>query len=146
MDSKALAEMVLSSTHKANPNDYSRHVGENDKGINYVLHFLYKSEGPVTSGDIAKNAPFSTARLAALLNKMEERGLVTRKDSKEDARKTYVALTEEGKMLHDKNHEMIVNCLAKVIDKMGVEDFEELQRLVHKWFVAMQEVMKECEE
>lgn len=146
MDSKELAESLLKEAPRFGNGTYPDAFNKGDKGINFVLRFLYEAEGKVTFGDIAKVAPFSTARLAALLNKMEERGLVQRTTSKKDARKTYVEITDEGRRYKDEVHKKLVQGLARVIDEMGEEDIKEIHRLLIKLFATMKKVREECEE
>lgn len=49
-----------------------------------------------TAGDLAREMKVSTARIAALLNKMEKKGLIISTPSSEDARKVNVEITSLG--------------------------------------------------
>ena len=71
----ALLEAMMVSSR---PGEFFRKLNEADNGIGAVLRTLHQSQGPVTSGAISQAMGVSTARVAALLKKLESRGLVTR--------------------------------------------------------------------
>ena len=66
-------------------------------GIFPVLAELSKIEDGLAAGDIAEKIQISTARVAKILNYLEENNFVTRKKQESDKRVTIVCITEEGK-------------------------------------------------
>ena len=66
-------------------------------GIFPVLAELSKIEDGLAAGDIAEKFQISTARVAKILNYLEEKNYVTRKKQESDKRVTIVCITEEGK-------------------------------------------------
>ncbi len=54
------------------------------------------SDGEVIAGDLSRKMNVSSARIAALLKKMEQGGLITRHSSSVDARRTVVEITPTG--------------------------------------------------
>lgn len=93
-------------------------------GIGGALHLLDRARErgiPVTAGFIAEKMDVSTPRVAAMLKKMEARGLITRTRSAEDARMTVIALTDEGeRFIEDLGREMRRR-VGLIIDRIGVE-------------------------
>ena len=66
-------------------------------GIIPVLSELVKNDDGLVAGDIADKFQISTARVAKILNYLEEKKYVVRKKSEIDKRVTNVCITEEGK-------------------------------------------------
>ena len=56
-------------------------VDLSQKGACFVLAYLERSSGEVIAGDLAKELRVSTARIAALLKKMEKNHLIMRRSA-----------------------------------------------------------------
>ncbi len=103
------------------------------EGLAYVTTYLYKNrDKTVYPGDIAREAGVSTARIAAILNKLEANNMIIRTPSGNDSRKTVVSLTEEGLIAVEKRIGEIVEFTADMIDIVGAEDMDEYLRLSQK--------------
>ena len=111
-----------------------------EKGIYFILGYLEQNEGKeIIAGDLSKKLNVSTARIAALLKKMEKRELIKRKSLESDARKTVVVLTKKGKSVYETNYANAVKVMAKLIEKVGLEKMEKLIQISNK----INEVLKE---
>src|ERR1044071_5053394 len=84
---------------------YTRRIGALRKGYldspfslpeARVLYELYSREN-VTASDVASALDLDQGYLSRLLQQFEKRGLVARKVSKEDARRSYLSLTARGR-------------------------------------------------
>ncbi|GBG96629.1 MarR family winged helix-turn-helix transcriptional regulator [Lactococcus termiticola] len=92
-------------------------------GERQVLFYLYKSSGkPVMPSDIAKYTDTSTARVATILNNLEEKGLVTREISREDRRKILVGITGKGREIADAQRQKAISHVARILAEMGEEE------------------------
>ena len=89
------------------------------------------------AGDLAKRLNVSTARIAALLKKMEKSGLLTRHDSSEDGRRTLVEITPAGAALATEMREKAVSKVQSLIEQVGKEDLEQYIRISNKIREAM---------
>lgn len=107
-------------------------IDESQKGIGFVLVYLQESDHEVIAGELAKKLNVSTARIAALLRKMEKNGLIVRYRSPADARQTVVEITEEGNVYVDKMKEQILMKMELLLEKVGKEDMEEFIRISRK--------------
>ena len=107
-------------------------IDESQKGIGFVLVYLQEADHEVISGDLARELNVSTARIAALLRKMEKTGLVSRHRSAVDARQTVVEITQEGRTYVDKMKEQILKKMELLLEKVGREDMEEFIRISHR--------------
>lgn len=102
------------------------------KGSCFVLAYLEQSSGEVIAGDLAKELRVSTARIAALLKKMEKNGLITRHSSPSDARKTIVTITPKGAAYANQEREQLLSKAELLIEKVGKRDLDELIRIFWK--------------
>lgn len=107
-------------------------IDESQKGIGFVLVYLQESDHEVIAGELAKKLNVSTARISALLRKMEKNGLIVRYRSPADARQTVVEITEEGNVYVDKMKEQILMKMELLLEKVGKEDMEEFIRISRK--------------
>ncbi|MFA5529477.1 MAG: MarR family transcriptional regulator [Thiohalomonadaceae bacterium] len=65
-------------------------------GPQLVVMQVIDRGSPLSAGELARRASLSQATVTAILDRLEERGLVVRERSKEDRRRTLVALTAAG--------------------------------------------------
>ena len=106
-------------------------IEESVKGMFPVLKILYDNED-VTPKDIEDKLCVSSARIARVLNQLEEKGLVERTKSLKDKRKTIVVLTNEGKEIAIKHREDM-NCFFSLLLKdFSDEEKEEFISLIQK--------------
>lgn len=107
-------------------------IDESQKGIGFVLVYLQETDHEVIAGELARELNVSTARIAALLRKMEKSGLIVRYHSSEDARQTVVEITQAGTEYVDKMKEQILTKIELLLEKVGKKDMEEFIRISHK--------------
>ena len=89
-------ESILKKFEKATPKDFFQCVDGAQLGMTAVLRLLNETDMPQTAGAISDALEVSTARVAVLLRKMKNKGLITKDNSVMDARVTLVELTEQG--------------------------------------------------
>lgn len=58
-----------------------------------------KQDGPLTSGNLAKNVYLSPSTVVGIVDRLEEKQLVMRKRSSEDRRQVHISITPTGKDL-----------------------------------------------
>lgn len=107
-------------------------IDESQTGIGFVLIYLQESDHEVIAGELARELNVSTARIAALLRKMEKNGFIVRYRSAVDARQTVVQITQKGSAYVDKMKEQMLMKMELLIEKVGKEDMEEFIRISHK--------------
>ena len=110
--------VLLDESH---PAKFVKKHNETNAGIGAVLNLLYDSHQPITAGSISKYMNVSTARVAALLKKMEARGFISRQAGKEDGRTVVVHLTETGMETVRKLRENFRRDVGILIDTIGME-------------------------
>lgn len=122
------------------PKQFCSTIENSQKGMGFILVYLEKSKDQVYAGDLARELNVSTARIAALLKKMECKGLITRYPSAHDARKTVVTMTEKGSLkLKEMEEEMFFKA-ESVLNRVGKDDLKEFLRILH----LIKEVIEDC--
>lgn len=116
------------------PDKFWQHKDTTNAGLGAVLRCLMKHEGQATAGQIKEDINVSTARVAVLTKKMQERGWVIRFKSPSDARVTMVKLTDEGMELGLSIRRNIRQEIEKLIDEIGAEKLIEFIEMRERIF------------
>ena len=125
MATKEQVDKVFAAVEDSKPKDLSKITNETMSGIGAVLRFLYESDRDITAGQISSFMNVSTARVAALLKKMEARGLIVKSTGENDPRTTVVRLSSKGIETVKIMKEKMIRDISAVIDKIGMEPFLE---------------------
>ena len=119
---------ILAEFNSIKPLSFLQKIDIQSMGIGNVLGFLLRSEGPVSAGEISEYMNVSTARVAVLIKKMAEKGLITRETDPEDRRRVMCSITPAGRaVLEEKQKEILLYSRA-VLEHFGtdrVQDFIE---------------------
>lgn len=113
--------LVLDILFKNRPQKVFDKMEKFDHGIFAVVKYLYTTNGEVKSKDISDFLVISSARMAKLLQKLENKLLVEKYSSSSDARITLVKLTNEGRELAIKMEEYGKLLAQHIIDDFGIE-------------------------
>lgn len=99
MATQEQVDEIIRLAERVHSSDAFRCMDEANAGIGGTMRMLAEARGAgtvVTAGDIAEKLGVTTARVAALLKRLESKGLIARRRSQADARVTEVVLTDEG--------------------------------------------------
>ena len=102
------------------------------KGELFVLNYLATHEEQTHPNKISKEMAVSTARIAVLLNHLEEKGLVTRTDDPEDNRQVIVRLTDKGAEKIAQYRKETLRNVADMLEHLGPDDAQDLLRIEKK--------------
>ncbi|MBQ8623814.1 MAG: MarR family transcriptional regulator [Oscillospiraceae bacterium] len=139
MATKEQVEFIMNEFPKAHPVNFFRIINDANAGIGFAMKLLYAAEGNrLSAGAISDAMGVSTARVAVLLKKMENKGLIVRESDEADARVTIVRLSEKGIDTARAMREKILDHISGVIDKLGMEKLEQ--------FIALSVEVKEAME
>jgi len=108
-------------------NVYSR--GE----IPILIYLVHHESEQILPSDLGKACQISNARVANILNSLEEKGFISREIDLTDRRKIHVSITEAGKARAQKEKEKTLNALARILDEIGEEDTDEFIRLLGRF-------------
>ncbi len=116
---------ILTDFNSIKPVDFLQQLDVASMGIGNVLGFLASSKREVTAGEISEYMGVSTARVAVLLKKMSEKGLIEKHADPKDARRVMVSITDEGMhLLIDKRKEILLYAGA-IIERFGKDKIED---------------------
>ncbi len=116
---------LLQEFNSINPLEFMQKIDVQSMGIGNVLGFLMCSGKEVSAGEISEYMHVSTARVAVLLKKMADKGLITKQTDPSDGRRVMVSITDEGKAAFLEKQKEILLYGGAVVDHFGVERIEE---------------------
>ncbi len=99
------------------------------KGENFVMQMLL-TRGAMLSGDVATEMHVSTARMAVIINGLEQKGFCKRNVVPNDKRRVTVELTDEGKKKTMDIRNLVLNDMESLLREMGEKDSREFVRLI----------------
>jgi DNA-binding MarR family transcriptional regulator len=129
MDYAKLAAEFLGKTQLIMKGRVNKSIDEVVQGEGFVLRYIALSDGCVFSGEIGHAMCVSTARVAAALNSLEEKGLIIRQIDVSDRRKILVSVTPEGKLLAERLFREAVDVITKRFVLLGEHDAKEYVRI-----------------
>lgn len=105
---------------------------EANRGEMSVIVYLIEFEDGVAPGILAQFGDVSTARMATVLNKLEEKGYITRSTDPNDRRKIIVNLTPTGRAFGTERKEARIQHIASMLNYLGEHDAKEFIRLMKR--------------
>ncbi|GAA4653265.1 transcriptional regulator [Anaerocolumna aminovalerica] len=132
MDYMELAKQFLHNSYQFRKRGHQKKIDETMQGEAFAILYILRQGDIVLPSEISNEMNISSARVAAMLNSLENKGLVTRQIDKSDRRKILVELTQEGKELAEKHNQMVVNNTARMLELLGEHDAKELVRIMGK--------------
>ena len=139
MGSREDAQKFLNELYSCIPRSFYNRLEATQRGFGFVLSYLERTDGDVIAGDLAKQLNVSTARIAALLKRMEKCGYVKRYASAEDGRRTVVKITPSGITYINDMREQTFRKIEKLLDSVSKEDLENYIRISRQIREAMEE-------
>ena len=132
MDYNKLAEEFLHQNSRMRRARPQRVINDAGRGESFVLRFIFDNEGDILPSEISKEVKLSTARIATTLNSLESKELITRKIDPQDRRKIIVRITDEGRTIATKQHQVVIDEIAEMLEKLGEHDAKEYVRILGK--------------
>lgn len=96
-----------------------------------ILDYLWEHEGS-DQKTIAAYCEIEPATLASILLRMEQKGLIERRQKKGNRRSLFVYMTEKGKNAAEQMHIIFETSDEQAANHMTVAETEELKRLLTK--------------
>ena len=93
------------------------------------MNYLATHHNSVYPKVLSREMVVSTARIAVILNQMEDKKWIIRKNDPEDNRQILVSLTEKGWEIIEQQRVEIIRTVAQMLEKLGPEDAEEFLRI-----------------
>lgn len=129
---EALAEEFFEIRAKMIKFPKNRQMSKAIQGEQFVLEYLTAHQGMAHPKELSQAMAVSSARIARLLNHMEEKMLIVRRADGHDNRQTIVALTETGQVLGIEQHELTRKMIVEMLEMLGDEDARNFIRILKK--------------
>ncbi|MGD1823649.1 MAG: MarR family winged helix-turn-helix transcriptional regulator [Pleomorphochaeta sp.] len=102
------------------------------RGTKRVIGYLTEVKDGVTPTELSEFMSVSSARIASILNKLEEQEIIIRVNNKEDKRKKIVYLSEKGRQVGLSYQEKYINETVELLKALGESDAKEHVRIIKK--------------
>ena len=129
MDYVTLAAELLDKMQVLRKSKPQKHINESLHGEAFVLHFIAGHDGDVLPGEISSEMGVSSARVAAALNSLESKGMITRKIDLSDRRKILVGITPAGRALAEQQQQAVIQGASKMLALLGEQDAKAYVRI-----------------
>ena len=139
MSTREDAQLFMEKLYSCTPRFFYSEIETIQRGFGFILNYLEQADGEVNAGDLSKKLNVSTARIAALLKRMEQNGLITHHASQEDARRIVVEITPAGIVLVDEMREQTLQKIELLLDQISREDLETYIRISRQIKAVMNE-------
>ena len=110
----------------------NRQLSKMMQGEIYVLLYLAMNGNQAYPKDISARMSVSSARIAKILNCLEDSHVITRRKDPDNFRQTIVTLTDKGVEITRKHRQAILDRMAWMLELLGPDDAREYVRLQHK--------------
>ncbi len=132
MATKQEIEYGLKLFHENNPRIIFEKMKNDAAGVFATLKFLDRTGGNIRATDISQELNVSTARMTVILRKLYERELITKTPDEQDGRSQLITLTPAGKEMTRNLHQQMHITIGKIIDEVGIEEFEKVFKVLAK--------------
>lgn len=132
MDYYALANQLLRVRANLLQVPASQQLSRMGQGELFVLNHLDTHTEVIHPKDLSEKMAVSSARIAALLGNMEQKGLISRLDDPSDSRQVIVRLTQDGHAAIARVREEVIAHLAVMLAGLGPEDAATYIRIQEK--------------
>ena len=132
MDYTSLAQELLTVRAKLLQVPANQQLSQMVRGEMFVLNYLFTHEGAIHPKELSRQMAVTTARIASLLNHMEEKKLISRYTDPEDSRQIVVILTQEGKLAIQAVRAKVISYVSTMLEGLGPEDAEAYIRIQKK--------------
>lgn len=132
MNYEELAKQFLHNSHQFRIRGHQKKIDEIMQGEVFAMSYILRHGSMVLPSEISNEMNISSARVAAILNNLENKGFVTRQINKNDRRQILVGITEKGTEFVEMHNKMVVNSTARMLEMLGEYDAKELVRIMEK--------------
>lgn len=130
MDYEELARQFLHNSYRYRIRGHQKKIDDNMQGETFAVTYIYKQGGPVLPSDISNEMNISSARVAVMLNNLENKGFVTRRIDRSDRRRILVELTRDGTEFVQEHNKTVMQYTVKILKLLGDCDAKELVRII----------------
>lgn len=97
-----------------------------------VMSILWQQQG-LSQQTLAEKTAKDKACMTNLMNNLEKKGWVTRREDPVDRRNRMVFLTTEGERMNDSVRPLIIDLYSKTVEGMGTDEIRSCIDQLNKW-------------
>ena len=132
MDYSALATELIRKTMRIMHSGTHRQISEFSGGGMCILNHLMALDRPALPGELSTRMGISSARIAAILNNLERKGLISREIDISDRRKILVTITESGRAQVMEKRSRVHANMERILRELGEHDATECLRILDR--------------
>lgn len=132
MDYNMLAIELLNAHANLLQVPASQQLSKMVKGEYFVLNYMSTHKKIIHPKELSQKMAVSTARIASLLNHMEQKKLILRYTDPDDSRQIVVVLTDEGRNAIQVVRAEAVSHVSSMLESLGPEDAQAYIRIQKK--------------
>lgn len=107
-------------------------IAKMTRGEFFVLNYLMTHQNQAHPAEISRSMVVSTARIAALLSRLEEKQYISRSQDPTDNRQVIVTLLPQGLALIQRIQGEVIAAVVRMLERLGPEDAREYIRIQKK--------------
>ena len=130
MDYTTLAHEFMKNMGQLHNRNGQKQLNDSMHGESFVLGYISRHGGNVIPSEISKEMGISSARIAATLNSLESKCLITRMIDVSDRRRILVEITSSGKEQVEKHYQEIIKFTTNMLRYLGEHDAKEYVRIM----------------
>lgn len=132
MDYRALAEKLIDQKSSTYQILVDRTFSKIVQGEMFVLNYLYCHNSAAYPKELSCAMAVTTARIAKVLNELEQNGLIKRNPDPADNRQVIVNLTDKGFAEIENKRCQFLKLIAQSLEQLEPEEAEEYIRIKAK--------------
>lgn len=101
-------------------------------GVFLLLKILRSKRKAMAAGELSSKMKVSSARMAAMLNNLSQKGYIKKEKTEDDGRKTIVTITKDGQNALAKREGKVVGLIDKLLKKLSSKDIKNLLEICKK--------------
>ena len=143
-DYPALAQQLLHMLDAAGPRPPHEDISQTQRGEMAVLRLLAEENRQLLAGEISRGLGMTTSRIAAVLNSLEKKDMITRCADPADRRRVVVALTARGEDFCRARRREAERDFTHLLERLGEDDARQFVHLLGRVFAILGEDRGAC--
>ena len=143
-DYPALAQQLLHMLDAAGPRPPHEDISQTQRGEMAVLRLLAEENRQLLAGEISRGLGMTTSRIAAVLNSLEKKDMITRCADPADRRRVVVALTARGEDFCRARRREAERDFTHLLERLGEDDARQFVHLLGRVFAILGEDRGSC--
>ena len=140
----ALAQELLHALDTAGPRPPHEDISQTQRGEMAVLRLLAEENRQLLAGEISRGLGMTTSRIAAVLNSLEKKDMITRCADPADRRRVVVALTGRGEDFCRARRREAERDFTHLLERLGEDDARQFVHLLGRVFAILGEDRGSC--